>query len=157
MINIIAAVAIEGTIGINGRLPWKLNADMKRFKELTWGGVVIFGVNTFNELEKPLEGRTNVILSHRVKSVDGAFVFDSFDAALAFAKSLKKEIFICGGESVYKQAIPLADRLYITHVNESFDGDRRFPDIPSYFKCMSSQDVLDTGVSTTFRIYDRQN
>lgn len=157
MINVIAAVAIEGTIGINGRLPWKLNADMKRFKELTWGGVVIFGVNTFTELEKPLEGRTNVILSHRVKSVDGAFVFDSFDAALTFAKSLKKEIFICGGESVYKQAIPLADRLYITHVNESFDGDRHFPDIPSYFKCMSSRDILDTGVSTTFRIYDRQN
>ena len=113
------------------------------------------GLNTFNELKKPLAGRDNIVLSKSVKAIDGATVCDSLDKAIEHAKSTGKEIFICGGESVYKAALEFADNLYITRVNASFDGDRYFPAIPNNFECASSQDIIDTGVETTFCVYTR--
>ena len=155
MINIIVAVAQNGVIGNKGKLPWKLKLDMARFKELTMGNVVIMGINSFNEMGKPLAGRDNIILSTHTKSIDGAVVCDSLNKAIAYANSTKKEIFICGGESVYKEALAFADRIYLTRVNASYDGDRYFPSIPSDFQCVSTQEISDTGVSTTFCIYQR--
>ena len=155
MITIIAAVAQNGVIGNHGKLPWNLKLDMARFKELTMGNVVIFGMNTFKELKKPLVGRENIVLSRHTKSIDGVKVFDSLDNALEYAKSKGKEIFICGGESVYKEALEIADRLYITRGKADFEGDRYFPAMPNNFKCVSSQDILDTGVETTYCIYQR--
>ncbi|MDE7191481.1 MAG: dihydrofolate reductase [Clostridia bacterium] len=153
MINIIVAVAQNGVIGANGKLPWNLRLDMARFKQLTMNNVVIFGVNTFNEFKKPLAGRENVVLSTHTAHIDGAKVFDSLDKAVDYAKTTGKEIFICGGESVYKEALAFADRLYVTHIHATFDGDRYFPDIPDKFKCVSSEDITDTGIPTTFCIY----
>ncbi len=153
MINIIAAVAENGVIGNNGKLPWNLKLDMARFKQMTMENVVIFGKNTFNEIKKPLAGRENIVLSTHINHIDGVKVFNSLDKALDFAKTFGKEIFICGGESVYKEALAFADRLYITRIHCDFDGDRYFPAVPDNFKCISSQDILDTGVATTFCIY----
>ena len=155
MINIIAAVSKNGVIGKDGRLPWNLKLDMARFKELTMGNVVIFGVNTFNEFKKPLAGRENIVLSTHAKHIDGVAVYDSLNKAIEYAKTTGKEIFICGGESVYKEALASADRFYITHVMTSFDGDRNFPAIPKEFKCVSSQDILDTGIETRFCVYTK--
>ena len=155
MINIIVAVARNGVIGNNGRLPWNLKLDMARFKQMTMGNVVIFGKNTFNEIKKPLVGRENIVLTTRIKDIDGVEVFNSLDKAIDYAKTFDKEIFICGGESVYKEALAFADRLYITRIHSDFDGDRYFPDVPNNFKCISSQDILDTGVATTFCIYKK--
>ena len=155
MINIIVAVAQNGVIGKDGKLPWKLPVDMARFKKLTMGGIVIFGYNTFNEFKKPLVGRENIVLSTHTQSIDGVKVFDSLDKAIKYAKTTDKEIFICGGESVYKEALNIADRLYITHIHATFDGDRYFPAVPDNFKCVSSEDIVDTGVNTTFSIYNR--
>ena len=155
MINIIVAVAHNGVIGNNGKLPWNLQLDMARFKQLTMNNVVIFGKNTFDEIQKPLAGRENVVLSTHTQNIDGVKIFDSLDKAISYAKTTGKEIFICGGESVYKEALVFADRLYVTRVNASFDGDRYFPDIPDEFECVSSQDILDTGIPTTFGVYER--
>ena len=155
MITIIVAVAKNGVIGKDGKLPWDLKLDMARFKELTMGNVVIMGSNTFKEIGKPLAGRENIIISKRIQAIDGATVCDSLDDAIRRAKFHGKEIFICGGESIYKEALAMADRLYITRVNEIVDGDRYFPAIPDNFKCVSSQDLADTGVSTTFCTYER--
>ena len=155
MINVIAAVALNGVIGKDGKLPWNLKQDMARFKELTMGHVVVMGSNTFNGIGKPLAGRVNIVLSKRIKSLDGATVYDSLDKAIEYAKTLGKEIFIIGGESVYKDALAIADRLYITHVNADFDGDRYFPAIPKDFEWVSGQNSVDSGVDTTFCIYNR--
>ncbi|MDE6474780.1 MAG: dihydrofolate reductase [Clostridia bacterium] len=155
MINIIAAVAQNGVIGAKGKLPWNLKLDMARFKQLTMGNVVIFGINTFNEFKKPLAGRENIVLSTHTQKIDGVKVFDSLDKAVDYAKTTDKKIFICGGESVYKETMAFADRLYITHVHASYDGDRYFPDIPNDFKCVSSEDILDTDTPTTFCLYKR--
>lgn len=155
MINIIAAVAQNGVIGVRGKLPWNLKIDMARFKQLTKCNVVIFGINTFNEFKKPLVDRENIVLSSRTRNIDGVKVFDSLDKAVEYAKTTDKEIFICGGESVYKEALAFADRLYITHIHASYDGDRYFPDIPDKFKCVSSQDIWDTETPTTYCVYER--
>lgn len=155
MINIIVAVSKNGVIGNQGKLPWNLQLDMARFKQLTMNNVVIFGLNTFNEFKKPLVGRENIVLSTHTQNIDGAKVFDSLNKAVDYAKTTGKEIFICGGESVYKEALSFADRLYVTHVNATFDGDRYFPDIPDDFRCVSSQDISDMGIPTTFCIYER--
>lgn len=155
MINIIIAVAQNGVIGKDGKLPWTLKDDMARFKELTMGNIVIFGLDTFKEFNKPLAGRENIILSTHTSYIDGTAVFDSLDKALSYAKTKDKEIFICGGESVYKEALKFADRLFITHIHKSFDGDRCFPAVPDNFKCVTSEDIVDTGIDTTFCIYDK--
>ena len=155
MINIIVAVSKNGVIGNKGKLPWNLQLDMARFKQLTMNNIVIFGLNTFNEFKKPLVGRENIVLSTHTQNIDGAKVFDSLNKAVDYAKTTGKEIFICGGESVYKEALSFADRLYVTHVNATFDGDRYFPDIPDDFRCVSSQDISDMGIPTTFCIYER--
>ncbi|MDE5654398.1 MAG: dihydrofolate reductase [Clostridia bacterium] len=155
MINIIVAVAQNGVIGNKGKLPWNLKLDMARFKKLTMGNVVIFGKNTFQEIRQPLIGRENIVLSTYLQNIDGAKVFDNLEKAIEYAKTSGKEIFICGGESVYKEAINFADRLYITHIHSDFDGDRHFPAIPKEYECVSSQDIQDTGVSTTFCVYKR--
>lgn len=155
MINIIVAVAQNGVIGHNGRLPWKLPKDMARFKELTMEGVVIFGKKTFEEFGKPLTGRENIVLSKSTRHIDGVKVFGGLDTALEYAKTLDKEIFICGGESVYKEAMDIADRLYITYIHKSFDGDRHFPSVPDCFKCISTQKIQDNGIETEFKVYIR--
>ena len=155
MINIIVAVAQNGVIGKDGKLPWTLKEDMARFKELTMGNIVILGLNTFNEFKRPLVERENIVLSTHTAHIDGAVVFDSLDKAIAYAKTQDKEIFICGGESVYKEALAFADRLYITRIHKTFDGDRYFPAIPDNFQCVLSQDIVDTGVKTTFCIYNK--
>ncbi|MDE6211232.1 MAG: dihydrofolate reductase, partial [Clostridia bacterium] len=111
--------------------------------------------NTFNEFKKPLVGRENIVLSTHTQNIDCAIIFDSLNKAVDYAKTTGKEIFICGGESVYKEALSFADRLYVTHVNATFDGDRYFPDIPNYFRCVSSQDISDMGIPTTFCVYER--
>ena len=155
MINIIVAVAQNGVIGKDGKLPWTLKDDMARFKNLTMGNIVIFGLNTFNEIKKPLVGRENIVLSKHIQNIDGVKVFADLDKAIEYAKTKNKEIFICGGESVYKEALAFADRLYITHIRKSFDGDRFFPAIPDNFKCVSSEDIVDNVIPTTFAIYKR--
>jgi dihydrofolate reductase len=156
MINIIAAVAGNGVIGNNGRLPWSLKEDMSRFKALTMGACVIFGRNTFDEISKALSGRFNVVLTSRPLDVKDVTVCQSLEEALKLATGKYQEIFICGGEDVYRQAMKYADRLYITRISKNFDGDRFFPKIPKEFILTSKYDILDSGIDTTFCIYERK-
>ena len=159
MINIIAAIAKNGVIGKDGKLPFLLCEDMKRFKRLTMGGTVIMGANTYKEIGNPLSGRLNIILSSTLKiNEENAVVLSSLSQAIEYSKSIDgdKEIFICGGERVYAEAIEIADRLYITHIDEEFDGDRFFPPIPDCFELVKCCQVNDGDFSTTFCEYVRK-
>ncbi|MDE5549060.1 MAG: dihydrofolate reductase [Clostridia bacterium] len=159
MINIIVAISKNGVIGKDGKLPWSLVEDMKRFKRLTMGGTVIMGANTYKEIGKPLAGRLNVILSSTIKvDEENVVVLPSLKQAIEYSKSAgcDKEIFICGGEGVYKEAIDIADRLYITHIDAQIDGDRFFPPIPDCFYLVKSEGVIDGEFSTTFCEYARK-
>jgi len=129
-LSLIWAMADNRVIGIKNRLPWKLPADMKWFRQNTLGKPIIMGRLTFESFgAKPLPGRRNIIVSRNPNyTADGIETFNSLEAALA-ATSNAEEVMLIGGMSLYQQALPLADRLYMTLVHADLDGDAWFPDI----------------------------
>jgi len=130
MISIISAVAENRVIGNKNALPWHLPADFKYFKEATLGKTIVMGLNTFKSIgEKPLPDRKNIILNNDPNYVppEGCFTAHSIDELLEMTKS-EPEVMICGGASVYKQFLPLANRLYLTYIHHNFEGDTYFPE-----------------------------
>jgi dihydrofolate reductase len=128
-LSIICALAQDHAIGFENRLLFRLSADLKRFKELTTGHTIIMGRKTFESLPKgALPNRRNVVLSRRADvSLEGCEVFGSLKAALQSCGE-DEQVFIIGGESVYAEALPLADRLYLTHVKATpAQADAFFP------------------------------
>ena len=121
-IVLIAALSSDGTIGDKGKIPWRISADLKRFKRVTLGHPVIMGRKTFESIGQPLPGRRNIILSRQ----SGPGRFPSLEAAL---KSCAEDetVFVIGGAEVYRAALPLADRLLLTHVRQNVTGDTKFP------------------------------
>lgn len=119
MINIIAAVAKNRAIGYQNKLIYWLPNDLKRFKALTTGHTIIMGRNTFLSLPKgALPNRRNIVLSRSVKSFEGCDVYPSLEEALAHCAK-DEEVYIIGGASVYQQALPLADRLCLTEIDDT--------------------------------------
>lgn len=132
-ITLIAAVARNGVIGRDGGMPWRLPADLAFFKRTTMGHVLVMGRKTF-ESAGALPGRRSLVLTRDAywrPAGDGAGVEvqGSLAAALERARELgETEVFVCGGEGVFREALAVGDRLLITRVEESFEGDTRFPD-----------------------------
>ncbi len=133
IISIIAAMAENRVIGRENELPWDLPSEHRRFREITMGHPVIMGRKTFESIGHPLPGRRNIIIATQPGfSPEGCTVADDLQAAIRAAEGAE-EVFICGGESVFREAMPLADRVYLTIVEEEFDGDAFFPEIPDAF------------------------
>jgi dihydrofolate reductase len=131
-IALIAAVARNGIIGRDGRMPWRLPSDLARFKRLTLGHTVLMGRRTWESIRRPLVGRRNVVLTHdRSFSAPGCEVVHSIGEgrALAVPPGAGGELFVIGGAAVYAAFMPFADRLLITHVDADVDGDTVFPRI----------------------------
>ena len=130
IISLIWAMAENRVIGIANRLPWKLPADMQWFRKQTMGKPIIMGRKTFESFgAKPLPGRTNIIITHtQTYKAEGAVVVHSIDEALLAAGDVE-EVMIIGGASFYEQMLPMADRLYVTQVQSSFEGDAWFPEV----------------------------
>jgi len=128
-IAIIAAVAPDGTIGNEGRIPWHLSDDLKRFKRITMGHAVIMGRKTYESLGKPLPGRRNLVLTRNPQFLaDGVTTFADLDAAIAACERASETIaFIIGGAEVYRQALAKADVLLLTNVHKQITGDTKFP------------------------------
>jgi dihydrofolate reductase len=128
-ISIIVAIAENNVIGHNNQLIWHIPGDLKRFKALTMGHHMIMGRKTWDSIGRPLPGRQSIIVTRNKNfSVDGADVVHSLSEAIELAKS-DSEIFIVGGGELYRQALPLANRLYLTKVHKIFEGDIEFPEI----------------------------
>lgn len=139
-IKLIYASSLNNVIGHQGKIPWHIPADLKRFKELTMGETVVMGRKTFESLPdsvKPLPGRLNIVLTRDTKWLplnskgeyltEDITVMGSVPAALEFF-SKKTPIFVIGGETVYKKALPYADTIYHTLVKDNFEGDAFGPD-----------------------------
>jgi len=130
IISIIAAIASNRVIGRNGGLPWHLPADLRRFREITAGHAVIMGRKTFESIGRPLPDRVNIVISRQSGyGADGIVVAGSLQAAIALAAG-EDEVFICGGGEIYQKALSLADRIYLTVLDQPFDGTVFFPEIP---------------------------
>lgn len=130
IISMISAVAENRVIGNKNAMPWHLPADFKYFKEKTINKTIVLGLNTFKSIgEKPLPNRKHIILNDDLNYVapEGCFVAHSINEVLEMIKD-EKEVMICGGASIYKQFLPLANRLYLTYIHQNFEGDTFFPE-----------------------------
>ena len=125
---LIAAVARNGVIGGGNTLPWRLPADLKRFRALTTGHTVIMGRRTWESIGRALPGRQNIVVTRRPDyAAEGALVASSLDAALQ-AATLPAPAFCIGGGELYALALPQAATLHLTEIDRDFDGDTRFPE-----------------------------
>ena len=130
IISIIVAMDETRGIGVEGRLPWHLPADLKRFKSLTMGHHLIMGRKTFASIGRPLPGRTTIIVTRDQSfQPEGCLVAHSLETALEFARlDLEDDVFVIGGAEIFVQAIELADRIYLTQVHSSLPADVYFPE-----------------------------
>ena len=126
MISLIAAVSENGVIGKNNTLPWSLPDDLKRFRELTKGKPIIMGWKTFQSIGRPLANRVNIVLSKENIEIPGCVVAHSIEEALRAAGNAK-ELMVIGGGSVYAQFLSQADRMYLTEIHATIEGDTYFP------------------------------
>jgi len=130
-ISIIVAVAENGVIGRENDLPWHLSADLKRFKSLTMGHHLLLGRKTFEAIGRPLPGRHMVVISRgRPELPPGIALVPSLEEGIDLARRAgDEEVFVAGGAQIYRLALPLANRIYLTRVHQNFAGDADFPDL----------------------------
>ncbi len=129
MVSIIVAIAQNGTIGDKNALLWHIKEDMRFFRTTTSGHPVIMGRKTFESLgSKPLPKRTNIVITRAEREFEGALTAHSLQEAIRMAGD-DEEIFIMGGAQIYREALPVVDRMYITHVGRDYEGDTVFPEI----------------------------
>jgi len=129
-LSVIAAVADNRVIGRGNDLPWHLPADLKHFKRTTLGHHLLMGRKTFESIGRPLPGRTTVVISRgRPEVPDGVLVAPSVEAAVEIAhRAGDRQPFVAGGSEIFREALPIADRLYLTRVRAAPEGDRWFPE-----------------------------
>jgi dihydrofolate reductase len=152
-------MASNRVIGANGGLPWHLSSDLKRFKALTMGHHIIMGRKTFESIGRLLPGRTSVVITRNPAwKFEGALVANSIERALELAAN-DEEVFVIGGEAVFREALPAADRIYLTQIERAFDGDVRFPEwTPAQWEESAREDLKDqtSGLAYVNRTLDRK-
>lgn len=145
IISIIVAVAENLAIGKNNDLLWHIPEDFKHFKEKTLGHAIIMGQKTFESIGKALPNRSNIVISNDPSfKAQNVIIAGSIEESLKKAKEVEREeIFICGGGSIYRQFMPLADKLYITLVKGNFKADIFFPDYSKFKNIISRRESKD--------------
>ena len=127
MLSIIAAVAQNNIIGKDNKLVWHMPADLRYFKNTTMGHTMIMGRKTFESFGKPLPGRRSIVVTRQKDwHYEGVEVTHSLEEAIELAPK-DKEVFIVGGAEIYRQALPLCDKMYLTVIHHDFEGDTAFP------------------------------
>ncbi len=158
--SLIVAMANNGVIGVNGELPWKLSADLRRFKQLTMGHSIIMGRKTYESIGRLLPGRISIVVTRQkaYSVMPGALLAHGVPDAVELARG-SSEAFIIGGEEIYRAALPLVDRMYVTAVATEVAGDTYFPnwDPAGWQLAEQSDHVADerNGFDYSFRVYDR--
>lgn len=139
-IALIAAVARNGAIGRDNELPWRLSGDLQFFKRTTLGKPVVMGRKTFESIGRPLPGRSNIVISRNPDwCANGVESAPTLEAALQKAQQCAAEVaatevMVIGGAQIYRQALPLAERLYVTEVDAEVDGDAFFPELDDQWR-----------------------
>jgi dihydrofolate reductase len=129
VISIVVAISENNAIGKNNQLLWHLSADLKHFKEITSGHTIIMGRKTYDSIGKPLPNRRNIVISRNTDLIlPGVEVVGSVHEALALCTS-EKEVFMIGGAEIYKQSLPITQKIYLTTVHQTFEADAFFPDL----------------------------
>ncbi len=165
-ISIIAALDEKGGIGKNDRIPWHIKEDLVRLRDTTKGHYVILGRNSYESMAgyydksgRPMPAKEYIVVTSNpdFKSTrNNTFAATSVDSALKRARmSREKEVFVIGGEKIFKQFLPLTNRIYLTQVKGNFDCDTFFPDYSDFKKVILSENGSDGGFDFTFKILAR--
>lgn len=156
MVNIIVAMSKNRVIGNDNKLIWRVKSDMKRFKELTTNNTVVMGRKTYDSIGRPLPNRRNIIITRNNKlEITGCEVVSSLEEALLLCNN---NCFIIGGGEIYKQAIDISDRIYLTLIHSEFEGDTFFPEIDGSWNKIKRNDFesdLDNDYNYSFIDYER--
>lgn len=158
MINIVAAVSKNRVIGNNGKLPWSLPEDMKFFTKTTNSYPVVMGRKTFESIGRPLKNRINIILTRNENyKKENCIIYNNIeDVVKEFGE---ENLMVIGGEKIYDQFLPYADKMYITYIDEDFDGDTFFPEFDNkdWIKISEEKGIKDSKnpYNYYFRIYKK--
>jgi dihydrofolate reductase len=165
-LSLIVAAAKNGVIGRNNQLPWHLPQDLKYFKSVTIGKPIIMGRKTFESIGKPLPGRTNIVVSRQQEwRFEGVLVADNVARAIEMAGQLSDEknhtideIMVIGGAEIYRHALPLANKIYLTRINDDVQGDAYFSELPSDEWKLLSETAGDAEakISHSFLVFERK-
>jgi len=162
-ISHIVATSKNNIIGNGGALPWHIPADFKFFKSKTMGCPIIMGRKTYESIGKPLPGRLNIVISRKPQpAIPGVVAVSSIEAALAYcqehAAEWKPEIFIVGGGEIYRQTLPLTDKIYLTRIDQICDGDTSYPEIDEHaFALTDMQSGGESQPSFEWLTYERRS
>ena len=157
----IVACSRNGVIGRDGGLPWHIPADLKFFKKTTMGHIMIMGRRTWDSIGRALPGRLTIVVSRRTDlKAEGAMVAGSLDAALELSREQAGdwpgEVFITGGGELYRQSLPLVQRIYMTLIDREVEGDTRYPlPLPAGFREVSREEFTDPE-SFAFLVHERR-
>lgn len=151
MISIIVVVGKNREIGCDNKLLWSLPEDMDRFKKVTTGHTVVMGDKTFESIGRPLPGRKNIVVTlDKDYQAEGVDVRSSLDDVLGEAKASDDETFVIGGGTIYGLALPYADKLYITVVDDAPEADTYFPDFSEFKNVIYKKDSSQGDLKYTF-------
>jgi dihydrofolate reductase len=161
-VSLIVAAAANNVIGCDNKLPWHLPQDLKYFKSRTLGKPIIMGRKTYESIGRPLPGRPNIVVTrNRSWVAPGISAVTSLEEALTLAAHLVKgldiqEVMIIGGAEIYRAALPLADRVYLTRIDIPFEGDAWFPELdPADWRLADSQEGEGGAIPHRFLVYER--
>lgn len=163
-VSLIVAMSRNRVIGAQNKLPWNIPEDLKRFREITTGHPIIMGRKTFDSIGRPLPKRTNIVITRDSKrTIEGCLVVDSLERAIAEASAAgipgSDEVFVIGGGEIYRQALPRADRLYLTLVDCEIEGDAFFPEISwvGYREISRERRKPEEGAAFEFLVLERKS
>lgn len=157
LISIIAAMSLNRVIGKNNQIPWHIPGEQKRFKQITWGHAIIMGRKTHESIGKPLPGRTNIVITRQQNySAPGCIVGHTLEVALKSCPPDETEAFIIGGEQIFRLALPLVQRIYLTTIQKEFQGDAFFPEFSMNDVTVTSEVMVTSPpLPYTFSIFER--
>ena len=161
LISAIVAISRNNVIGRDGHLPWHLSADLKRFKAITTGHSIILGRKNYDDIGRPLPNRTNYVLTRNANfEAPGCIVCNSLAQAVESAQSAgESECFIIGGAAVYREAMPLVKKMYVTRVESDVDGDVFFPEWGEGWRKVSEESFPadeKNDFPTVFEVWERE-
>lgn len=155
MISLIVAVSKNNVIGNNGKIPWKIKGEQRRFKELTTGKTIIMGRKSFEEIGRPLPNRKTILISNTQNiATENCTTVKSLPEAFELVKN-EDEVFVAGGGQVYKEAYPYAERIYITVIDKIINGNVYFPPINQDDFVKIYEERIDGYVPYTYYTYEK--
>jgi len=159
MISLVVAMSDNRVIGIENRLPWNIPEDLKRFKKITSGHPIIMGRKTFESIGRPLPNRTNIVVTrNKDYRAEGVVACFSLKEALEWAGKAPgaEEICVIGGGELFREALPLADRIYLTEVKWPYEGDAFFPDFDEAAYVVKATETLSQNPPAVLRVLERK-